>query len=965
MIKKQNKIKELSLRIFVILEILIIIGAPMYSAQASIFGGVGSGVIEDFIEDSLNTSVPDSLKPISEAMNSMGGKGMFPEVGVNFNNMIPKPGEEMRATADLSGITNPDDAYYTWYLKRADSGDDEEEWKQNATKAMISAYFDPMVFDQVFNGGNGDGILQDSEWPEDTDDDGYVAHTGGDNQKNTGTNYYYVYDKETGEMFELGEGSKGGTSQGGCPDGYTSACMLQDNQRTCDIWDPPIEFAIETIANGGSGGGGGNSGGGGSGGSGGNASANVTGGEDSTTTGLRFSRCVDAGRPICSTDGAFCANGGDPYCRVNKDSADGHFFDKLNDACPHPRDVYKTFEAGFVVGAECKDFEEMGYLKEFECEGDLPGEDDFRAFSSPSMHLFPVESFNAAGEPQTYGMQDGEFGIDAERFWGTDPRSSSTTPLAINDEALIVGLGVKEFVWEYQPGDEVGVVVEGQSGNPTKHEDATSMSVFAFMSGGCKPGNTGEYSIEVNGKDLFIPTAEMDPPWLNNCLHDNLVKPGASEYEQLEVEVTSGQSGAGQIYAVTGGQGHQIKINAVVSSDNNNIHDSSTLHYQWNIKCGSDSGTVCDEGADITQELYSLAGLGKTKGVNLSSIEFQAEFPDSCFDGGRGAMCVTAKVNAPFNDAGSSYGSDSLIIPIQESGGEIRAFIAETDGNTVSTGEEICGDGIDLAACRVVLGEIIGVEMPVPDGGTDDLITWTVNGKEYTCDSSVSSECSDGSNTSKIFFPITGSVGDLIMVVGTYGNPGEGEYARQSTSRAFKIVKPSISINPSSGGNRKIIGQYVDLDGNKFDDKSDKFIEFTKGNSISIETIFDPPFIKKDTKIEWTAGNEQILDETLQLIPESSQNIALKGRYQMSAENRLALQNIFGISQFNTSGTYMRANTRLVENATDEFAKKNNVGFFATTSQNTPAYFIFLLKMVLLVSLMLFVSKLALGITRI
>ena len=975
---KQKNIKKGLFTMLVVLEVFIFSGVPNF-AQAffSIESSVDSTMINSFLESS-GLNVEESLNPMLQMMNIQDSKDQSPETSIIFSNKAPKAGEIIEAKAFVKGLENPDEAYFHWYIKR--EGEDElntenmdimEFRKWLATKLIIEANsdYDPRVFDQIFNGGNGDGIVQEYEYPEDTSDDGFVMYNGGQNNKGASDDQYiYVYSKDCddgkGCYFELGE-AEGDLEMGQCDDGYTPMCLLEDNRRDCPIYDPPVEGESSSSADGGSGGSSesDDDGSTGDGGDGGSAESSTKIEEESTATALRFSRCVGTGTPRCTSEGAICSNGGTPYCVIKPESPTGQWFRDLNDTCPDPKAVWDNWVAGYVAGAACVDFEgSFGFLKEYECGEEPSEEEDYDPFNGPTMHLGPVESYNAAGEPQPYGMPDAEFNLEAEIKWGLDPRESNTTGLSTSDEGLVVGYKLDTFSWEYQPGDEIGVVVEGTAPVPTKHHDNTFQTVFAFMSEGCKVRRKGAYTLEVKGKELLIRTAKMDPPMLNNCLKNNLVKPGANEYEGLSVLMTYGDD-ANQ--AITSGDDQTLSFNARASlGESGGVIDTSQLHYNWNITCGDNRAIVCDEGDDITQKMREGDNSSKTLGDNLHALNLLGNFPESCFDdGGRGYACVTTQVNTNFEEGTSAYGRGEVIIPLQKSGGKLKAFSTDSNGDSVSTREEICGgDGMDASLCRVVRGEIIGVEMPMPEEGTGDLISWTINGSPYFCNSSVSSECGDESNTNKIFFPIVNSLGDIITVNAIYNNPTEGEFANKTVSRSFIIVEPGVHIEPTSGGNFKTLGKYVDADGDESVEKSWRIIEISPGNSVALKASFTPSFIEKDSEVEWSFNGEKSFENTLQVVPDLPSNVSLKAVYRPS--NVQALVNLFNVDQFTISDSYLRTSTRLVEGSEEELSSKDKaVGFFATTASNAPAYFFFMLKMVLIIGTLLFVSHLALSMT--
>ena len=100
-------------------------------------------------------------------------------------------------------------------------------------------------------------------------------------------------------------------------------------------------------------------------------------------------------------------------------------------------------------------------------------------------HLFP--------EAPDHDTADGSFGADEEQFWRTDPRNDDTADLGNKDEANVAGLGVSSFAWMYEAGDQVGVVVEGVSVEPTQTADASYKTMWALLNNRCDINASVDY----------------------------------------------------------------------------------------------------------------------------------------------------------------------------------------------------------------------------------------------------------------------------------------------------------------------------------------------------------------------------------------------------------------------------------------------------------------------------------------
>ncbi|MFA5777643.1 MAG: hypothetical protein WC906_04340 [Parcubacteria group bacterium] len=99
-------------------------------------------------------------------------------------------------------------------------------------------------------------------------------------------------------------------------------------------------------------------------------------------------------------------------------------------------------------------------------------------------HLFPSTNGNGS-------VGDDSFDKKEENFWKTDPQDPNTSGNGNFDEANVSGLGQDKFKWVYQPGDRVGVVVEGTSIIGTKYDDSSSMVMWALPNNECTKDNSG------------------------------------------------------------------------------------------------------------------------------------------------------------------------------------------------------------------------------------------------------------------------------------------------------------------------------------------------------------------------------------------------------------------------------------------------------------------------------------------
>ncbi|MFA7208669.1 MAG: hypothetical protein WC120_00130 [Parcubacteria group bacterium] len=158
-------------------------------------------------------------------------------------------------------------------------------------------------------------------------------------------------------------------------------------------------------------------------------------------------------------------------------------------------------------------------------------------------HAFPTSSPGEVG--------DGEFGLEEEEFWHTDPKSNDTANSGTMDEAAVVGLGKTTFSWIYAPGDKVGVIVEGISVDPTSYSDSSYKTMWAM------PKNTED---NCNDVDLdSLPENRTDTPIVTKIDYTDTDADGYEE-SYTKVTTTTSYSYAEGDYTVKTGESPGIQL---------------------------------------------------------------------------------------------------------------------------------------------------------------------------------------------------------------------------------------------------------------------------------------------------------------------------------------------------------------------------------------------------------------------
>ncbi|HDH07748.1 MAG TPA: hypothetical protein ENG89_01875 [Candidatus Moranbacteria bacterium] len=469
--------------------------------------------------------------------------------------------------------------------------------------------------------------------------------------------------------------------------------------------------------------------------------------------------------------------------------------------------------------------------------------------------------------PRPNGTGNGSFGLSEEKFWVTDPNDPDTADNKINDEATLTGLGQAVFIWNYQAGDEVGVVVEGSSMIPTKYDDASMMIMWAFSKNKCQipSGEKNNYYIKgIKGYNVKIPITSKN---LNSCLEANLVDPTeGGQANQLDVSLS--YSPENPVNDPSGDEMGDV-IFAQASSSNSS-REESELHYEWDIelsKDGSFSGR--SDWADISDY---VTGLGSKKGNGLSSVEFQLNlssdnFPSgtsytSSFPNGIGYIRVNVVVREYFSNGKYREGYADVIIKVISSDEKVEAFNVSNSGvvgsPNLQKSANICNTSLeDRSVCFVVKNEIIGVEInkDIDGDGINDLsnFSWTIDGSSLDCDRSISSLCEDDQHTNVSFFPVIKNPGETYTVGLRANNITSGQTT--SLVKTFQVVDPYIKIVSADGNVSswpKLIGSYSDLEGNLYPDYNETVLQtFSGTNPVKLKAEFHPAWIEINTSSQW------------------------------------------------------------------------------------------------------------------
>jgi len=162
--------------------------------------------------------------------------------------------------------------------------------------------------------------------------------------------------------------------------------------------------------------------------------------------------------------------------------------------------------------------------------------------------------------PDTHGkgdVGDGEYDLNEEKFWRTDPRNDDTRGARQKDEATVAGLGMFEFKFNYQDGDKVGVAVEGASYQPTNYDDSTYKVFWALVKNECPVGSylpnedLTDGSTTDNSTDVTtaVGTINMPAPTCTSFTYNDWgdCQPNDLQYRTVAAETPDGCTGGSPV----------------------------------------------------------------------------------------------------------------------------------------------------------------------------------------------------------------------------------------------------------------------------------------------------------------------------------------------------------------------------------------------------------------------------------
>lgn len=945
--KKITKItKKIILISIICVEIILI---NMQPASAGLFGGGSPSInVNDIMGQiearyHLNTA---SIQDFGEGFNVGSQKTIAPEIKMFFTPSAPRLGEKITATALPTGFQDgKEDLYFTWYLKHkrcSENNNPNEEVRAlcDADGNNRITVNDWKVEAMRLIATNGFDKRK-ADYSRDSDNDGYKTNLGGNN--NMQKKYRcYINDYKSGINFEVAtiDNNDSGTSfncsgELVCSSVDTLSCL--SGSVAVPIADPlnPSEESFSSNLE--------------------TQVANDSGFTPYCDPGTHLTVCPSDTTPMCITDSRYI----DPTCTfVNSLSAS----DRLNLATGNnaATAIACTTEVGSSDNVDQ------------DCE-----------------HQF------AKGR-SSHEVGDGNFGVEEERFWGTDPNNSSTAGNGNSDEANVAGLGADKFVWNYLPGDEVGTIVEGTNFIGTKHDDSSKEITFALPKNvfdkdgtSCQINNKQAYVDNIKGYNVKIPVASID---IQECLPYNLINPTNGDHaSKLETELSyhpanpnvggvgiNGPSTAGDVLSVT-------------ASTSNLSMENTEVYYKWSVfgtTNSSDNVSLLDgvdggwielsDDSDFRKKngITVLEGLGMDEfkmqlnniGNNIKYLRFYVETEEFYGDDSNESSGTT------------SSGRNNVIVKINNSSedGNIDIFVGDKNN-------PICNPA--SGPCEILNNQVLRAKI---DGGENKNFLWTLNGKQIN-----SLEADETKQGDSITFLAQGNPGDVFVLnviandtasPGSSGNTGE----KMNLGRNLIVVKPMIALGPNNelnrgtkntcttlnGGEAVAIGNYETINSDSTTDivpdcretvfEANGVVDLGSDNNIT----YYPSWIKdeiKDSIVYYVNGVAQDNGNIdLTSFPVNSKvNVTVEAQYSPSINSIKVLSEDWGVSQLESAVSEKLTDTILIKvtEAPAVGAKKASK-IIAGLSYNLPVQMIFIFRMMLIAAVIIFTSGIILSLGK-
>ncbi|MDD5489063.1 MAG: hypothetical protein PHP25_00070 [Candidatus Moranbacteria bacterium] len=873
---KRNKKLFSATTLFIFLFLNFVSFSPKEAEAFSCSFGVGASCTVDVAQET-NTALNQVLTRTGDITGSFMGsseerygltkniwrtaqnKSSAPKAEIFFDNTNPKAGEKVTAHAMPEFFKNdPQNLYYTWYLIHTSNGTPQtatnsiESGKKEAARIMARGDYDPNLDGQYYTSSASSDPDQDG-WPaidSSYDEDKTAAPMGGsdgvgglteesDNIESYNTAEGYCdskgdhtadscnlnTDKSSFNSYYTMKSDQSGDYCAYCQANTTFSATLSSNNQCCYLVTSPDDTDYSEY----------------------NSSVSYCPSSYNAT----YEGCFDYST-LQSTNTSLitsCLDSQYSACEENWNTVHASSsIDNSTEARSSSGDsasYSRCFEHNFGTNADPLGYQ--GYSGSSDEYGSDPSGKDFRVACK---HRWP----NAPG----YKSGSGKFPTGEEKYWKTDPTDPDTDGDGFKDEADVIGLGQQDFTWTYQPGDRVGVMVEGTSMTPTDEQNAYYKIMWGYLdvcdstkakllkSDLCD--DSGDYGYG------FMATEspnEQGSEQLKISLSFSPDSPVADPSDENKDNI----SGSGSIL-----DADQI---SVASSLDNTQFDPNVLYYNWQIQRGDPKNDDWGDALNINDNFDTAS---KPSGMGITAFSFTPKkkaLTSSSDD------VVYFKVTATVAQASgveSSRGRSSVIVPINKNGVKVDLYKVDISGGKATLGEKICTEGLYAALCPAVKGQMLAAKISGNRyNTTNSEFAWQTNGNPLNPPTNVSDYFDGWSNTA-VFFPITKQEQQLEEVSVTLTPKDKLEPVK--SSRLVTVVEPVALIRSSDESTAwpKTITEKIGSTKDSFQNVSNlSMLETYPGSEVSLYLDYVPYYLLKDdenTIVDWQFGGMSLSDES-------------------------------------------------------------------------------------------------------
>lgn len=596
-------------------------------------------------------------------------------------------------------------------------------------------------------------------------------------------------------------------------------------------------------------------------------------------------------------------------------------------------------------------------------------------------HQF-VEENDACGG---YRVGDGNFPDAEEKCWNLDPTRADTDGDGIPDEADLAGLAQSQFTWDYQPGDRVGVVIEGTSTIPINEDESSGSddtaagltSYYKIMWAGleiCK--NKDEDLIEDDECEdeddfgfTYLATKAVEEEGPQNLETDLKSTPDNPQFDEIDPENSD-----------------VITVNAVIK---NEAAEGDYVFYDWDIyQCKPDDLENCaSTGLHITESCSSgeqlkecaiddddepmLESDSYASGMGINQISFRP-LP-IIMENNREKEYFKVYLTTKRYEDDDSMSLSNILIPVFKRDFGIRFFEVSPQGEGIfgfsETTDEICNLGIYRQICPVYPNQVIAAKAYSASGfGNNVTFNWKLNGetlKPIMACEMYTGGCELGD---LVYFPAIGedlSLGDISLLV------KRDEDEDLSAERTYSVNSPMavISTDDFAGAWPLIRSDSTEA--------SDVFQTYSQ-NMVTFRAEMIPDYLEidKEVSLTWLLDGSEITEEFIEENPDLEISLPEKNKIRfkilgttggikfltakvekiLSFDEKYALNKNWGISDVGDLSNEQSVSIRLVypgdEDLDDQDATASLKVFLASTVKNAPHYFKTIIQLAVLLVIM-------------